>query len=88
MRKFIPIFVFVIYINDLEDYLLDRDLTGLSTITEGTTMKMQTREHNTTQCQRFRCMCDDKAYAPAWPWGHRGLTRSVLISFSLYVVEK
>lgn len=35
MRKFIPIFVFVIYINDLEDYLLDRNLTGPSSITEG-----------------------------------------------------
>lgn len=35
MRKFIPIFVFVIYINDLEDYLLNKNVTGLSTITEG-----------------------------------------------------
>lgn len=34
MRKFIPVFVFVIYINGLEDYLLDRNLTGPSTITE------------------------------------------------------
>lgn len=45
MRKFIPIFVFVIYINDLEDYFLDRNLTGPSTITEGIKMKMRTREY-------------------------------------------
>lgn len=35
MKKIIPTFVFVIYINDLEDYLLNKNVTGLSTITEG-----------------------------------------------------
>ena len=28
-------FLFSLYINDLEDYLLDKNVTGLSTITEG-----------------------------------------------------
>lgn len=28
-------FLFSLYINDLEDYLLDKNITGLSTITEG-----------------------------------------------------
>lgn len=44
-EKFIPVFVFVIYINDSEDYLLDRNPTGPSTITEGIKMKMWTREY-------------------------------------------
>lgn len=44
-EKFIPVFVFVKYIYDSEDYLLDRNLTGPSTNTEGIKMKMRTREY-------------------------------------------
>lgn len=44
MKNLSP-FLFSLYINDSEDYLLDRNLTGPSTITEGIKMKMRTREY-------------------------------------------
>lgn len=59
MRKFIPVFVFVIYINGLEDYLLDRNLTGPSTITEGIKMKMRTREYMCLRCNLIRHNAND-----------------------------
>lgn len=61
MRKFIPIFVFVIYINDLEDYFLDRNLTGPSTITEGIKMKMRTREYMCFRWNLIRHNANDSA---------------------------